>query len=230
MLATYLITALVAYLLGSIPFGLLLVRVFRGTDVREKGSGNIGATNVARAGGRGLGLATLLLDALKGYLAVVLSSSFTLNDAFSGIGRIVIRNPFAGESELHSVSLVAVLAGFMAIVGHCFPVWLRFKGGKGVATGLGVFLAIAPKAVFISVGIFVLVVGVTRFVSLGSAISAAIFPLIAYSLEPGLRNRLAFALVAASSLLIILKHYGNCQRIFAGTEHRLGTNKSEEPT
>src|SRR6478609_3728897 len=122
----YLIVAVVAYLLGSIPFGYLLVRIFRGEDIRQTGSGNIGATNVARSGAKGLGILTLVLDVLKGFVAVVIAQHIARRYGFP---------------QGYDIAAAAALA---AVVGHCFPVWLGFRGGKGVATALGVFLALVP--------------------------------------------------------------------------------------
>src|SRR5947209_11589818 len=127
----YLAMAVVAYLLGSIPFGLILVRVVRGEDVRLSGSGNIGATNVARSGGALLGIATLVLDALKGYLAVMIGIA---------VGRRFV------DVE---IGLAAALAALCTILGHVFPIWLKFRGGKGVATGVGAFVGLAPRAVLV---------------------------------------------------------------------------------
>ena len=146
----FLITAVFSYLLGSIPFGYLLVRTFRGEDVRQSGSGNIGATNVSRTS-PALGVLTLILDALKGVAAVLLARAL-----------------FPGEH------LLAVLAAMFAILGHVFPVWLRFRGGKGVATGLGSFVVLVPKAILLMVVVFVLMVMTFRYVSLASIISVAL--------------------------------------------------------
>src|SRR6516165_12827245 len=143
-------TLVTSYLLGSIPFGFLLVRIFRGEDVRRTGSGNIGATNVARTGSKGLAIATLVLDALKGYVAVA--------HVFFFAGHHPMKVPDWGA---HSVYILAALAGFFAIVGHMFPLWLRFKGGKGVATSVGAFLGIAPAAVLVSLIAFAAIVGIT---------------------------------------------------------------------
>lgn len=233
MLRTYVIVGLVSYLLGSIPFGLILMRLFRDKDVREVGSGNIGATNVARAGGPWLGIATLFLDALKGFLAVSFSSIFPLQDSLNDIGRLVSRNPYSSFSSysnevlVHSVSAVAVTAGLMAIVGHSFPVWLRFKGGKGVATALGAFAALTPMATSVVVVVFLLVVGTTRFVSLGSVLSAAVFPVACYVVDPEFRALPILTLTLVASLIIIGKHQENIRRILAGTEHRLGAKTPE---
>ncbi len=199
--------AAVSYLLGSIPFGYLLVRIFRGEDVRRSGSGNIGATNVSRKS-PALGALTLLLDALKGAAAVAL--------AFYTSGGMA--------SEVKPYQAMATAALF-AILGHMFPVWLKFRGGKGVATGLGSFIVIAPKAVLISAGIFVLFVASFRYVSLASIIAVASFPLLFF---PGARraNALdAWALMAACSLLMIARHYDNIRRLLAGHESRIGAKR-----
>src|ERR1044071_5361575 len=145
-MAIYFIVALISYLLGSIPFGYILLRVFRGEDVRQHGSGNIGATNVARKA-PGLGIATLVLDALKGSAAVV-------------IARLIAQSHFNYHREAyvpvydHDLYALMAVAAMFAILGHIFPIWLKFKGGKGVATGVGTFLAIAPKAVLVVLVIF----------------------------------------------------------------------------
>jgi glycerol-3-phosphate acyltransferase PlsY len=193
--------AVAAYLLGSIPFGYLLVRIFRGEDVRRSGSGNIGATNVSRRS-PALGIATLLLDALKGSAAV-----------------------WTTYAIAHTYPVMA-LAALCAVLGHIFPVWLKFRGGKGFATGLGSFLIIAPKAVLIAIGIFVGVVILFRYVSLGSIIAVAAFPLLVYQMHAYGGPPDTLALISATSLLIIAKHYENVRRLFAGTENRIGAKRT----
>ena len=210
-----LIIVVTSYLLGSIPFGYLLVLFFRGEDVRQTGSGNIGATNVARTGSKGLAIATLVLDALKGYVAVA--------HVFFFAGHHPDHLPDFG---LHTVYILAALAGFCAIVGHMFPVWLHFKGGKGVATAVGAFLGIAPMAVLVSLAVFVAIVAVTRYISLGSMLGAAIFPVAVWWLEPEAQNGAVIALIAASSLLIIVRHKDNIRRLLAGNENRFGGGKT----
>src|SRR6266404_2042028 len=155
MTTLFIIVAAVGYFLGAIPFGFLLVRVFRGEDIRLSGSGNIGATNVARSGAKGLGLATLVLDALKGALAVWLA----LLAARSGYNSCANGTPCVLGLQLMAVAALA------AVLGHVFPIWLRFKGGKGVATGLGVFCVLFPKAILVALAVFIIVVAVTRYVS-----------------------------------------------------------------
>jgi acyl phosphate:glycerol-3-phosphate acyltransferase len=188
------LTAAFSYLLGSIPFGFILVRIFRGQDVRETGSGNIGATNVARSS-PALGVLTLVLDALKGLGAVALA-----------------RELFPGQNVL------AGMAAVFAIVGHMFPIWLKFRGGKGVATGLGSFVLLAPKSLLVTAGIFIAVVLIFRRVSLGSILAVGLFPLIAWLLHDFGGVPQMLALMGVASLLIIAKHHQNIRRLLAGTE------------
>ena len=199
----YFITAAVSYLLGSIPFGYLLVRIFKGEDVRASGSGNIGATNVARKS-PALGIATLALDAAKGLAAV-----------------LVARGLFSGPHP----QLIMTVAAFFAVLGHLFPVWLKFRGGKGVATGFGVFLFICPWAALASIATFFAVFGITRYVAIASIIGAAAFPVFAWFLVTGARPPFFFAAAIGVSLLIIVKHHQNIRRLFAGTEYRFGAGK-----
>jgi glycerol-3-phosphate acyltransferase PlsY len=213
----YLIVAAVAYLLGSIPFGYLLVRIFRGEDIRRTGSGNIGATNVARSGAKGLGIATLALDALKGATAVGLAA-FLAASKYNLCGDFV-EHPCALPLRLMS------LAALFAVLGHVFPVWLRFKGGKGVATALGVFCVLFPKAILVALAIFILVVAITRYVSLGSILGAIAFPVAAYFMQNA--DWLSLLLASGVSLTIVLKHHQNIGRLLAGTENRFGASKPQ---
>jgi glycerol-3-phosphate acyltransferase PlsY len=203
-----LMIAALSYLLGSIPFGYLLVRIFRGEDVRQSGSGNIGATNVSRKSPV-LGVATLLLDALKGTAAVALS--------YVAAGRM-IGDPIALDR--------AALAALFAVVGHVFPVWLKFRGGKGVATGLGAFALIAPKAVLVAAGIFIVVVVISRYVSLGSIVAVVVFPFMAWRIDQFYLSPKGLALISLASLLILVKHRDNLRRLWAGTESRLGAKSA----
>ena len=221
MIKLTLIIAVVSYLLGSIPFGYLLVRIFRGQDVRQTGSGNIGATNVARTGSKGLAVATLLLDALKGYAAVAFAFRLAGSHRFeSGVSTSIYDR---GQSMMdgQTVFLLAALAAFCAILGHMFTVWLRFKGGKGVATAVGAFAGLAPRAIVVALVLFVIVVAVTRYISLGSMVAAGVFPLLVWWLNPAERTTAPILLlIAASSFLIIIRHRDNIRRLLAGTEHR----------
>ena len=196
----WLISIPVAYLLGSVPFGYLLVRVFRKQDIRQSGSGNIGATNVARSGAKGLGLLTLLLDLLKGVAAV-----------------LIARHLAPGDYDLEVLAAVAVVAG------HVFPVWLSFRGGKGVATALGVFLVLTLKASLCILLVFAVIVALTRFVSLASIIAAATFPVFSFLLVRPMTPITAAGFIAIP-LVIILKHMGNIRRLLAGTESRFGSS------
>jgi len=191
----YLLTAALAYLAGSIPFGYLLVRIFRGADIRQTGSGNIGATNVSRTSPK-LGIITLLLDAAKGLVPVLIARALHPDYAI----------------------LFVALAGFFAVLGHVFPVWLRFRGGKGVATGLGAFICVAPKSLLVMVGIFLAIVAAFRYISLGSIVATLALPLLAWQLDHLAGTPLLFTCAAA--LLIVVKHQKNIRRLLAGSESR----------
>jgi glycerol-3-phosphate acyltransferase PlsY len=206
-LPTLFFIAALSYLLGSIPFGYLLVRIFRGEDVRQSGSGNIGATNVSRKSPV-LGAMTLLLDGLKGTAAVALS--YKLADRMVAIPTL---EPMA-------------LAALFAVIGHMFPVWLKFRGGKGVASALGSFALIAPKAVLVAVILFMAVVAISRYVSLGSIIAVAAFPFAAWIIHQFDLPPAGLAMMSLASLLIIVRHQENIRRLFAGTESRLGAKRA----
>lgn len=207
--SVYILIAVIAYLLGSIPFGYLVVRIARGQDVRASGSGNIGATNVARAGGKKLGILTLFLDALKGYIAVVIAGYLATNSLLNA------------DAEKRPVILASMsLAVLFAMIGHIFPVWLRFRGGKGVATGLGCFIALAPKAVLVVLVIFAALVGAFHYISLASIIASAAFPFVAFLLYRRDASPAMLTATIAASLLIILKHRSNIERLVSGTENR----------
>jgi glycerol-3-phosphate acyltransferase PlsY len=197
------VSILIAYLLGSIPFGYLLVRIFRHEDIREQGSGNIGATNVARSGAKGLGLATLLLDLGKAFAAVMIARR--LGASFD----------------------IQVAAAVAAILGHVFPAWLGFRGGKGVASALGVFLALNWRSAVGLLVVFAVVFALTRYVSLASVIAAATFPLFGLYF---VQQRtpvviLGFLFIPA---LIIVKHHGNIRRLMDGTESRFGKTRRSD--
>jgi acyl phosphate:glycerol-3-phosphate acyltransferase len=213
--STLITVAVGSYLFGSIPFGYILVRVFQGIDVRSIGSGNIGATNVARTGGKGLAIATLALDTFKGWLPVFL--------VLTNLALTLSLIPVSSLAQRHTL---ATFAALFAVLGHMFPVWLGFKGGKGVATGLGVFLALAPQAVLIAVVLFATVVAITRYVSLGSILAAASIPVTLWWQARDSFPAPALAMCAVVALLVIIRHHQNIGRLLARTESRLGARKA----
>ena len=209
------------YLLGSIPFGYLIVRVSKRADIRETGSGGTGATNVSRSAGKGAGILTLLLDALKGAAAVALAKivfGFSIFAADGGAALLV--NSGAAMEYAHWWVAAAAIA---AIVGHIFPVWLGFRGGKGVATGVGVFLLLAPLAVAFAGVVFLVIVLLTRYVSLGSIVAAAtipVFVLIRNYVTPQADFAPLLSAAVAGAALIIFAHRGNIARLIQGTESK----------
>jgi acyl phosphate:glycerol-3-phosphate acyltransferase len=198
--------AAVSYLLGSIPFGYLLVRIFRGEDVRRSGSGNIGATNVSRKSPF-LGILTLILDAAKGWLAVEFAAKFS---------HLPSQDP--------ALQRIMAISALLAIAGHLFPVWLRFRGGKGVATALGVFLRWMPLVVLVAFIIFLLVSLISRRISLGSIVAAALFPFMVWTLHLS-HDRMVIALISFASLLIIARHHQNIRRLLSGDEPRFSLGR-----
>lgn len=205
---TVLLVAAACYLLGSIPFGYLLVRVFRGEDVRQSGSGNIGATNVSRKS-PALGVLTLLLDALKGTCAVWLASQ-------------AFMRAWPGNIDVSPYPLDSLMA-LCAILGHMFPVWLRFRGGKGVATAAGAFGLLVPHATLGALAIFVAVAIASRYVSLASIAAAMSLPILAwFSLrDDGIGTSIMIVPLSVASALVIAKHHENIRRLLAGTESRM---------
>ena len=191
---------LASYLLGSIPWGYLLVRWFKGIDVRRQGSGNIGFTNVLRTAGKPLAALTLLLDALKGYLAV------------SVLAPILAK---AGNGS----DLFALAAFTGAVVGHIFTPFLRFRGGKGIAAGAGALLALSPAAFAVCLGLWLVIVAVSRYVSLASIAAVAALPPAVYYFEGATSLAIFTGLVAA---LVIFRHAGNIRRLLEGKERRIG--------
>ncbi len=181
-----------AYLLGSIPTGLLLGRLY-GIDVRNEGSGNIGATNLYRTVGRKVGILTLIGDCLKGMLPVLLAWKLGLTEP------------------------IQAWIGLAAFSGHVFSIFLLFKGGKGVATALGVYLALAPLAVPVALVIFVLLVFIRRFISLGSIVAAAVMPVVIWFLPHSQQLLIASTIISS---IVIIKHHTNIRRLIAGTENR----------
>ncbi len=205
----YILSALVGYLLGSIPTGYL-VAAARGIDIRTVGSGNIGATNVFRSLGVPAGIFVLLADAFKGWFAVaaVTPLLWTLFHATAGA--------MARE-------WLAIIAGLSAILGHNFTCWLNFKGGKGIATSAGVIAALVPLALLIILGIWIIIFGLTRYVSLASICAAASLPLAAWLTG---QSSTMILIMGAMGVLAIYKHKGNIQRLLKGTENRIGAKKT----
>jgi len=206
----------VAYVIGSIPFSFLIVKLMTGDDIRRHGSRNVGATNVARNFGKLPGVIALILDAAKGYGVVMLARWVTAMHEW----------PLAtggDASPIHSRAFWVTLCALIAVIGHMLPVWLRFHGGKGVATGAGAFLALDPLAFAAGVIVFAIVVLATRYVSLASMLSAASIPLFLRFLThaPFWTTLLSIAI----SILIIAKHHSNIARLAHGRERKLGEKK-----
>jgi acyl phosphate:glycerol-3-phosphate acyltransferase len=198
MMILYIVLIVASYLLGAVPTGVILAKVFAGRDIRQEGSGNIGATNVTRVLGKKVGALTLVGDLLKGFIPV-----------------------WAGFHLVSSMEVVCLM-GLAAFLGHLFPVYLGFKGGKGVATALGVFLYLSPIVILIEVIIFAFAVGVWKYVSLGSIIAAASMPLLLLMIA---FPKPVVLLSIVSAILIIIKHRSNIQRLLSGTENKVGAKK-----
>lgn len=212
-LAPYILNAVLAYLLGSIPSGFLIGKL-RGVDVRTSGSGNIGATNVMRVLGRPAGIVVLVLDGLKGWAAAVLVAGFVVRSVYPSAG------PLARE-------WLQIEAGFLAILGHNYTCWLRFKGGKGIATSAGVLAALVPWALVCVLVLWAVVLVLTRYVSLASICGSAALPLATWLLH------YSAALIGTTTVMTVMaiyKHKANIQRLMRGTENRFGAkpNKAEK--
>jgi glycerol-3-phosphate acyltransferase PlsY len=218
----YILTALAAYLVGSIPFGFLVAKA-KGIDIHSVGSGNIGATNAMRVLGKPAGIFVLLMDVLKGFGACflgVLIYSYYFHQ-FNGLHSTSDSIPFPSqEGEDH----FAIIAGIFAVLGHNYTCWLKFKGGKGIATTAGVYLALAWPAVLIGLVVFVLAVLLTRYASVGSIAAAIALPVTVWVMTP--HNLFLGIVTTALGLLAIYKHKSNIQRLMAGTENRLGKKTS----
>ena len=227
----------VSYLLGSIPFGYLIVRATQGADVRNTGSGGTGATNVSRRAGKVAGVLTLILDALKGATAVAVAKLILGLPIVGEGGQMVSPLRALGENKLGEYALLGnttspeqevywwvAAAAIAVIVGHIFPVWLRFRGGKGVATGVGVFLMLTPIAVALAAVVFVVAVAWTRYVSLGSILAAVAIPLFVLLQHAFIRpveSLLPVMSVAmAGAALILLAHRENIGRLVRGNENK----------
>jgi glycerol-3-phosphate acyltransferase PlsY len=192
------VLAVLGYLIGSVPFSFIVARLFGVKDVRTVGSGNVGATNVMRSAGKIPGILALVLDGSKGALAVVAARSFSSSET------------------------AVCVSGLCAVIGHLFPIWLRFQGGKGVATGAGLFIPLAPWALVSAVICFVATLGVFRYVSLASIVASLSLPVAAYLL--GASGNIVVTAVTAASMVVI-KHHANIGRLVQGVEPKLGRKK-----
>ena len=207
-----LIVVSVAYLLGSIPFGFLLVWLVRKQDIRAQGSGNIGATNVMRSGAKGLAWLTFLLDGGKGCAAVIVAEVFS-------------------RSQGHPLQKhMAIVAALFVVVGHMFPVWLKFRGGKGVATAFGAFVALSPWAALAALGIWIVIVFLTRYVSLASILAAFLLPFLTLWLSRERYGYVSAAAIFVCCWMVIVKHQQNIVRLVQGTENRFGTPRKNGAT
>jgi acyl phosphate:glycerol-3-phosphate acyltransferase len=202
-----------AYLLGSIPFSYLVVRLFAGADIRQHGSRNVGATNVARNFGKLPGIIALLLDGAKGYAAVAVAEWLTARPDW----------PAMASDTLRSRAFWMALAAVIAVLAHMFPVWLKFHGGKGVATATGAFLAIDPKALAAGLIVFIIVILATRLVSLASILSAASIPIFLRFMTHAPFWTVVLSIVI--SIAIIVKHHSNIARLAQGRERKMGERK-----
>jgi glycerol-3-phosphate acyltransferase PlsY len=216
---SYILTALAAYLVGSIPFGFLVAKV-KGIDIRAVGSGNIGATNAMRVLGKPVGIFVLLMDVLKGYAACAFLPPLIFNwlaPHFSGLFVYFQNEPVELQTRFY------VVAGIFAVLGHNYTCWLKFKGGKGIATTAGVYLALAPWAVLVAFAVFILAIAVTRYASVGSIAAAVALPATVWVMTP--HNLFLGIVTTALGVLAIYKHKSNIQRLMAGTENRFGKKK-----
>ncbi len=221
MLLNFILISLEAFLLGSIPFGYLTYKAKTGGDIRAKGSGNIGATNVLRTAGAAAGLLTLFLDAGKGYLAIVIADLLSYRSVPQPY---VFMQTGTGVPAYHFGWVAWAL--LLAIVGHMFTPWLHFEGGKGVATGLGIYLALAPLATLYTLVVFAVVLAISRYVSLASIVAALTFlPILWWRVGSGYPWPIYVASLCAA-LLIVWRHKANIDRLLRGTENRLGRKQT----
>ncbi|MEM7617888.1 MAG: glycerol-3-phosphate 1-O-acyltransferase PlsY [Pseudomonadota bacterium] len=216
----YFLAAIFGYLLGSIPFGLVLCKIFGYGDIRKIGSGNIGATNVLRTGNKPLAFATLVLDIGKGAIAV-----FLIRLIFPENCSVIDCQGPCPCISYNDVAALSMIAGFFALIGHCFPAWLKFKGGKGVATTLGTFLAIQPILGLIICGLWFISVLIFRISSLSALIAVGLSPLIAHYIYNDANLSFFCAAVAA---LVYIKHRDNIKRLFTGQEPKIGKKNKEK--
>lgn len=209
---SYALIAIAAYLLGSIPTGFLVARA-KGIDIRKVGSGNIGATNALRVLGKPAGILVLLVDALKGWVAVRV------------VAMLIVEQFSSADATDGNRVLAAILASVFAVLGHNYPCWLGFKGGKGIATSAGVLTALVPWALLIILSVWIVLFAVTRYVSIGSLAASATLPFATWLTT---RDWTLTVVTGAMGALAIYKHKGNIQRLMNGTEPRIGAKKPEE--
>lgn len=229
---------LLAFLLGSIPFGLLIAKL-KGIDIRNHGSGNIGATNVFRIVGKKYGLTCLLLDALKGFIPCVIGISLIRYAGMKNPMMVSDLLPFSAEFPVLNAQVFQVLSGLCCVLGHNYSPWIGFKGGKGIATSAGVLIALMPAAVVILILIFTAVLFATRYVAVASMVAAATLPLLTLwgswfhgKIQNGTWNKPLFIFSVLIAVLAVWKHRANIGRLREGTELRFtwgGKRKTEEP-
>ena len=223
---------IIAFLLGSIPFGLIISKA-KGINIREHGSGNIGATNVLRVIGKKYGISCLLLDALKGFIPVVIAISVIHFEGMKNPMSLAGLAPYAQDFPMLTAQMFQVLTGLCAILGHNYSPWVSFRGGKGIATSAGVLIALMPAAIVILIIVWLVVFGITRYVSLASIVAAAVLPLVTLwgswfhgKIQNGTWNKPLLAFTVIIGVLAIWKHRSNIERLRNGTEHRF-TRKSK---
>jgi glycerol-3-phosphate acyltransferase PlsY len=222
----YILTALGAYLIGSIPTGFLVAKA-KGIDIRAVGSGNIGATNAMRVLGKPAGIFVLLMDVAKGLLACFIGGLICA--WFWSLTHNGFRNYNADDSVenlMPPLERFALIAGIFAVLGHNYTCWLKFKGGKGIATTAGVYLALAPWALLIALGVFILAIVLTKYVSVGSITAAIALPATVWIMSP--HNYFLGIVTTALGALAVYKHKSNIQRLMAGTENRFGQKKESK--
>ena len=221
-MANLLFILVFSYLVGSIPISIILTKMKKGVDIRDFGSGNAGGTNVSRVLGKKYGILVILLDAMKGIIAVVLISRLYFGSF-----------PFPNTTPFDDFTLVQIMAGIAAIIGHIWTIFAGFKGGKGIATGLGVLISVVTLDLILALGVFFLVVYISKYISLASISAAVSVPIIMIVREnifsvdiPSYHNLLPF--VIGISLLIIYTHRGNVGRLLAGSENKFSLSKNKK--
>lgn len=221
------ISALIGYLLGSIPFGLILTKMCGYGDIRDIGSGNIGATNVLRTGNKKLAIATLLLDALKGAAAIfivgiIFYTSLPRCEVINCIGQCPCYSSNLGRAINTDGLYYPFIAGLFALLGHIFPIWLKFKGGKGVATGLGILLTLSWPTGLAAAATWVITAFLSRISSLSALVAVSLSPVFAYLFSQDAKLTILCAIMA---IIIVSKHHTNIKRLLKGEEPKIGKKK-----